>query len=108
MEDIKRIKDDPEKIMSICEDMGIDLDVDHLIDLDARLEELASLREVYRMAKNQATREMSGAIGGEEKDSLISQMKELDRNSDEVEEEYSRLSSEMADIMKLVAKIPEA
>ena len=90
MLDIKYIRENKEKVKEACRNKKIDFDVDYLFDLDSRRRELLQLIEEKNAMKNQANQRIKEAETEEQRNMLIGQMRELDRNSDNEENEYKK------------------
>ncbi len=107
MLDIKYIRENKEKVKEACRNKKIDFDVDYLLDLDSRRRELLQLIEEKNAMKNQANQRIKEAETEEQRDMLIGQMRELDRNSDNEEDEYKKIKEEFEELMLLVPNVPD-
>jgi seryl-tRNA synthetase len=103
MLDIKFIRDNPEKVKKTCEAKRVKADIDELLDIDRRRREALQGIEDMRSKKNKANKEIQKAASQREKNKIILEMKELDRNSD-------RLGKTLRDLEKkfnkLMCRIP--
>lgn len=107
MLDIKYIRENKEKIKEAVQKKKINFDVDYLLDLDLKRRELLQAVEEKNAMKNQANQRIKEAETQEQRDLLIGQMKELDRNSDNEEEEYKKIKEEFEELMLLVPNVPD-
>jgi len=107
MLDIKYIRENKEKVKEAVQKKKISFDVDYLLDLDLKRRELLQAVEEKNAMKNQANQRIKEAETQEQRDMLIGQMKELDRNSDNEEEEYKKIKEEFDELMLLVPNVPD-
>ncbi|MDK2949134.1 MAG: seryl-tRNA synthetase [Patescibacteria group bacterium] len=107
MLDIKYIRENKEKVKEAVQKKKINFDVDYLLDLDLKRRELLQAVEEKNAMKNQANQRIKEAETQEQRDLLIGQMKELDRNSDNEEEEYKKIKEEFEELMLLVPNVPD-
>lgn len=97
MLDIKFIRDNADLIKAAVAAKNVDLDVDRLLNADARRRDLLAETEVLQATKNAASKEIP-KLSGAEKELKLLQMKEVDAKQEELkgalkeaEEEYHRL-----------------
>ena len=107
MLDIKFIRENPDKVKEACRKKKIDFDVDNLLSVDTKRRELIMAIENKSAMKNQATKRIQEAKTKEEREDVIAQMRELDKNSDNEEEEYKKINEEFERLMLLVPNIPD-
>jgi len=107
MLDIKYIRENVDKVKEACQKKKIDFDVDYLIDLDEKRRALIKSIEVKNALKNQANKKIKEAQNCEERDLVIAQMRELDKNSDNEEDEFKKINEEFEALMLLVPNIPD-
>jgi seryl-tRNA synthetase len=107
MLDIKFIRENPDKVKEACKKKKIDFDVDNLLKLDAQRRELIMAIENKSAMKNQANKRIQEAKTKEEREMVIAQMRELDRNSDNEEDEYKKVNEEFERLMLLVPNVPD-
>ncbi|MFA5169739.1 MAG: serine--tRNA ligase [Candidatus Paceibacterota bacterium] len=107
MLDIKFIRENPDKVKEACRKKKVDFDVDNLLKLDAQRRELIMAIENKSAMKNQANKRIQEAKTKEERELVIAQMRELDRNSDNEEEQYKKINEEFERLMLLVPNIPD-
>ena len=107
MLDIKFIRENPDKVKEACRKKKVDFDVDNLLKLDAQRRELIMAIENKSAMKNQANKRIQEAKTKEERELVIAQMRELDRNSDNEEDEYKKVNEEFERLMFLVPNIPD-
>jgi len=107
MLDIKFIRENPDKVKEACRKKKVDFDVDNLLKLDAQRRGLIVAIENKSAMKNQANKRIQEAKTKEERELVIAQMRELDRNSDNEEDEYKKVNEEFERLMLLVPNIPD-
>ncbi|MFZ3054444.1 MAG: serine--tRNA ligase, partial [Minisyncoccales bacterium] len=107
MLDIKFIRENPDKVKEACRKKKINFDVDNLLKLDAQRRELIVAIENKSAMKNQATKRIQEAKTKEERELVIAQMRELDRNSDNEEDQFKKINEEFERLMLLVPNIPD-
>ena len=107
MLDIKFIRENADKVKEACRKKKVNFDVDNLLSIDAKRRELIIAIEGKSAMKNQANKRIQEAKTKEEREDVIAQMRELDRNSDNEEEEYKKINEEFERLMLLVPNIPD-
>lgn len=107
MLDIKFIRENPELIKEAVRKKMIDFDVDRLLQLDQKRKELMLVVEELNKIKNQANKEIQQAKDEEARKSIIAQMQELDRNSDDKSQEFKKIDEEFQQLMLLVPNVPD-
>jgi len=107
MLDIKYIRENIDIVKSACQKKKVDFDVDYLIQLDEKRRALIQSIEVKNAMKNQANKKIKEAQNAEDREAVIAQMRELDNNSDNEEEEYKKINEEFENLMLLVPNIPD-
>jgi len=103
MLDIKFIRDNPDKIKKTCEQRLVKVDIDELLDIDRRRRESLQGIEDMRAKKNKANKLIQEAVNQREKNKIILEMKELDRNSDRLDKNLKDLDKKFH---KLICRIP--
>ncbi len=107
MLDIKFIRENPEKVKEAIRKKMIDFDLDKFLEIDQKRKELMKEAEELNKIKNQANKEIQNAKDKEQRDNIISQMQELDRNSDNKEQEFKKLDEEFQKLLLLIPNIPD-
>jgi len=107
MLDIKFIRENPDKIKEACQKKKVDFDVDKFLKIDERRRELMKSIEELNAIKNQANKRIQLAQSEPERKDIISQMQELDKNSDSQEKEFKAADEEFKRLMLLVPNIPD-
>ncbi len=105
MLDIKFIRDNTDKIKKAIKDKRIDLDLDLLLDLDAKRRDLLTEVEGLSAAKNQVSKEIT-KLPPEEKKIKLLEMKEVDAKSDELKQKLSEVLLEYSRLMYMIPNIP--
>jgi len=107
MLDIKFIRQNPEKVKEGLAKKQVKVDIDRLLELDKKRRELLQVIEDTRAKKNKANEEIKRAKNKEEKDAIILKMRELDTNSDRVENDFQEIDKEFQGLMLQVPNVPD-
>lgn len=107
MLDIKFIRNYPGEIKEACRKKKINFDVDYFLEIDRKRKDLMKSIEELNTIKNQANKRIQLAENEEERKNIISQMKELDRNSDNQNQEFKRMDEEFKRLILLIPNIPD-
>jgi len=107
MLDIKFIRENPDKVKEACQKKKVDFDVDEFLKIDERRRELMKSIEELNAIKNQANKRIQLAQSEPERKDIISQMQELDKNSDIQDKEFKIIDEEFKKLMLLVPNIPD-
>ncbi|MDO8601409.1 MAG: serine--tRNA ligase [bacterium] len=105
MLDIKFIRQNSNLVKDACEKKGVNIDIDLLLEVDKkRLETLQALEDMQAQ-KNKANKEIQQA-NSEEKNTIILKMRELDENSDRLNQDSQKFEKEFNDLMIKIPNIP--
>ena len=107
MLDIKFIRENPDKVKDACRKKKINFDVDNLLLVDAKRRELIVSMEKKSAMKNQANKRIQEAKTKEDREAVIAQMRELDKNSDHEGEEFKKIDEEFQRLLLLVPNVPD-
>lgn len=107
MLDIKFIRENTNLVKEAVRKKMVDFDVDYLLKIDQKRKEMMQSVEELNKLKNQANKEIQQAKDEEARKTVIAQMQELDRNSDNREQEFKKLDEEFKKLMLLVPNIPD-
>jgi seryl-tRNA synthetase len=105
MLDIKFIRDNAEKVKKAITDKGVNLDLDQLLELDARRRALLAETETLRATKNAVSKEMPQLKEAERKVKIL-EMQEVDSKQAELETHLKQVDSEYDALMLVVPNIP--
>ncbi len=105
MLDIKFIRDNQEAVKKAITDKNIDLDLDHLLDVDQRRRSLLTELESLQATKNQVSKEIP-KLSPEDKKVKLLEMKEVDAKSDELKTQLKEVLKEYEDLMAITPNIP--
>ena len=106
MLDVKFIRQNPDKVKEGCKKKQVKVDIDKLLKIDEkRLETLAALEDM-RAKKNEASRKIAGTRDEKEKQKIILEMRELDKNNDRLDETLKELEKEFNNLMLQVPNLP--
>jgi seryl-tRNA synthetase len=107
MLDIKFIRENPEKVKEAIRKKMIDFDLDNFLGIEQKRREMMQGIEELNKIKNQANKEIQNAKDNEQRQTIISQMQELDRNSDNKEQEFKKIDEEFQKLLLLIPNIPD-
>lgn len=105
MLDIKFIRDNAEKVKQAIQDKAVDLDLEQLLDLDARRRTLLAEVEELQSTKNAVSKELPTLDEAGKKAKLL-EMKEVDSRQTELKDSLRKLDTEFNGLMLLVPNIP--
>ncbi len=105
MLDIKFIRENADKVKKAITDKRIVLDLDELLNLDAKRRDLLTELEGLQAVKNQASREIP-SLPAEEKKVKLLEMKEVDEKSTALKKQVTEVETEYVRLMYLVPNIP--
>src|SRR4051812_29174900 len=83
MLDIKFIRENADKVKKATIDKNINLDVDHLLDVDTMRRTLMTELESMQATKNRVSQEIP-KLSAEDKKSKLLEMKEVDEQADKI------------------------
>lgn len=107
MFDIKYIREHPEKVKEGCKKKQVhDVDIDKLLEVDKKKREMQKGLEEIRAKKNEANKAINEASSQEEKDRIISEMKEIKEKEAELEKEFKGLEQEFKNLLKKIPNLP--
>ncbi|MBL7142409.1 MAG: serine--tRNA ligase [Candidatus Pacebacteria bacterium] len=106
MLDIKFIRDNSKKVERACQEKNVKVDIDELLDIDRRRREALQGIEDMRAKKNKANKEIQKTASSREKNKIILEMKELDRNSDRLDKNLKDLEKKFHKLMYELPNIP--
>jgi seryl-tRNA synthetase len=99
MLDIKFIRQNPDKIKKGAENKGVKVDIDRLLSVDGKRREMITSLENMLARKNAASKKIAAAEDEKEKQKMILQMQELDKESDKLNESLKETEKEFKDLM---------
>ncbi len=99
MIDIKFIQENPKKIAQAAKDKGIDLNVDHILEIDTKRNELQKIVQKLQEKRNTQVKEMKG----KPTDNQITKGKEL---KEKLEKQESALKAVLEELQIWLYKIP--
>lgn len=101
MLDIKFIRENPEKIAKAAEEKGIEISIDHVLEIDQRFRELTQIVQVLREERNKAAKEKDIAAGKRIKVQLDKEEAALNAVRQEYEEWMRRIPNPAKDDVKI-------
>lgn len=103
MLDINYIRENTEKVKSVCKIRKCDVDIDRLLSLDKTRKQVLLQIEGINAEKNKASKLIPTLKEQNEKQEIISKMKALDNDSAKLSEQFKQQDEELA---KLLYKVP--
>jgi len=107
MLDIKFIRNHPEIVKKGCQAKQVEVDIDKLLEIDRKRRGTLQALEEIRVQKNRARKEISQAKEEKEKEKIIWQMRELDRNSERLTKTLKEFQSQFNDLILSLPNLPE-
>ena len=105
MLDIKFIRENQDKVKKAIKDKNINLDLDELLDLDAKRRDFLTELESLKATKNQFSKELP-KLSSEEKKVRLLEMKEVDAKETEMKAKLDRIIGDYERLMSIVPNIP--
>jgi seryl-tRNA synthetase len=106
MLDIKFIRENPQKVKDGAENKGCDADVDRILELDKKRREIIQAIEDMRAKKNKSSKEIPNIKDAKEREKIILEMRELDTNSDRLDNELGGMDQEFNDLLMKLPNVP--
>jgi len=106
MLDIKLIRENPGIVKEGCQKKQAKVDIERLLELDKKRREILQALEDMRAQKNIGSRKITASKDDKEKEQIILEMKEIDKNSDRLAETLKELDKEFNDLMFQIPNIP--
>ncbi len=106
MLDIKFIRQNPEKVKEGCRKKQVKVDIDRLLEVDKRRRETIQALEDMRAQKNKVSKQIPVLKDEKEKNKLILEMRELDGNSDRLDETLEQLEKEFNELLSCIPNMP--
>ena len=106
MLDIKFIRENPKLVKEGIKRKQVEVDIDQLLEVDKKRRETMTALEDMRAQKNKASKEISKLKNEKEKKKIILEMRELDSNSDRLDERLKELDNEFDSLMLLIPNLP--
>jgi seryl-tRNA synthetase len=107
MLDIKFIRNQPDKVKEGCRNKQVKVDIDRLLEVDKKRREILQALENMRAQKNKASKKISRTKDEKEKQKIILQMRELDKNSDRLNKALKKIEEEFNDLMFQIPNLPQ-
>jgi len=105
MLDIKFIRENPEKVKEGIRKKGVEVDLDEILRLDEKRRKLQKRIDEIRAQKNKASREIV-RLKEAEREKLLKELKELDKEGDILEKEFKEIEKKFWDLMAKVPNLP--
>lgn len=105
MLDIKFIRENIELMKEVVRNKRIDLDIDEILDLDKKRRAELTALEGFSAQKNRASKDIVSAKSEEEKQRIISKMREIDKLSDKTRRKFKEIDKKYKELMLLVPNV---
>ncbi len=106
MLDINFIRQNPEKVKDGARKKGAKVDIDQLLEVDGKKRETLRALEDMRAEKNRANEEVKRSGDNKAKEAIILRMRELDKNSDRLENTLRETKKQFEDLLLQVPNMP--
>ncbi len=106
MFDIKYIRENPHLVKDGCKKKQVEVDIDKLLEVDKKRREVQRSLEEIKAERNKANKMISDATSKEEKDKLISEMKEVKEKHAALNEEFNAIDEEFHGLLRKVPNLP--
>lgn len=101
MLDIKVIRENPEKIRAAAKEKGVEIDINHLLEIDEKYRELSSVVQILREERNAAAKTRDIEKGKEIKQQLDKEEAALNAVEDELNEWLLKIPNPPKDDVKI-------
>ncbi len=105
MLDIKYIRDNVDALRTAITNKGVDLDLDHLLELDEQRRSLLNETETFQATKNAFSKEIA-TLSPEDKAAKLLEMQEMDKHHTEATTKLRSIEDEYNNLMLYVPNIP--
>src|SRR4030042_4070635 len=106
MLDIKFVRENPEKVKKACRDKQAKVDIDKILEIDKQYRESLKALEDMAAKKNKSSDLISQTKDEKEKQKIILEMRELDRNNDRLNKNFKELEKEFNDLICQIPNLP--
>jgi seryl-tRNA synthetase len=103
MIDIKQIRENPQKFKAACEAKRFDVDIDRLLEVDAKLRHSKAMLQNIATDKNRIGKSIS-TLSGDKKDSALLTLSDLKSDEIDLQKEIKELQPEFDELMQQVAQ----
>jgi len=105
--DIKFIRENPDKVKEGCQAKQVKVDIGRLLEVDKKRRQTLHALEDMQSQKNKASKTISKTKDEKEKQKIILQMRELDKNSDRLTKTTKKLDEEFNKLMLQIPNLPQ-
>ncbi len=106
MLDIRFIRENPEKVRDGCTKKQVKVDINQLLEVDKKRRESLQAIEDMLAQKNKASKQIAVVKDETERQKIILEMQELDKNSDRLHQELKSVEEEFNNLMYQVPNLP--
>jgi len=107
MLEIKFIREHPDIIKTACENKQVKVDIDRLLEVDKERRQTLQALEDMLSQKNKSSKKISETKDEKEKQKIILEMRELDKNSDRLSKALKELEEEFNKLILQVPNLPQ-
>ncbi len=107
MLDIRFICQNLDKVKSACQQKQVMVDIDQLLEFDKKRRKIIPTLEDTRAQKNKASKKISEIKDEKEKQKIILEMRELDKNSDRLNKTLKILEKKINNLILQVPNLPQ-
>jgi len=107
MLDIKFISQNPDIIKEGCKKKKVNIDIDRLLEIDKKRKEILQTLENTKGQKDKSSRKISQINNENERQKIISEMRQLDRNSDRLIQKLRELQTQFDNLMLQIPNLPQ-
>jgi len=107
MLDIKFIRQNPQIVKQGCQKKQVKVDIDRVLEVDKKRRETMAALENMLAQKNKASKTIATAKDEKEKQKMILEMQELDKNSDRLNKNLKETEKEFNDLMLQIPNLPQ-
>jgi seryl-tRNA synthetase len=106
MIDLNFIRENPALVKEGIKNKGVDVDIDRFLEVDKKRRELIGALEDMRAQKNKVSKEIPQMKDIQEREKTILEMREVDTNSDRLDEELKNLEIEFNELSMKIPNLP--
>ncbi len=105
MLDIKFIRSNPDAVKKGCKSKNVDIDIDRLLEIDSKRNDFLRSIEEIQFQKNRANEKIKES-SKEEKEAIITEMRELGDREDSLNKEFKEIDDEFRYLMFSIPNPP--
>ena len=106
MLDIKFIRQNPEKVKEKCKSKGFKVEIEKILELDEKKRATLKSLENLRAQKNRISKELPNLKDEKEKEKIITQARQLDKEEKKHEERFKEIEKRLKDLLFNLPNLP--